>query len=57
MTSRAEYTVFGVIAKKYEELLRIIDTLEYGEIVIKKEAGKIVVVKETRSIKLPNNGG
>ncbi len=35
-----------------KELIDIVDGLMYGEIVIKKEAGKIVVIKETRSIKL-----
>jgi len=35
-----------------KELLEIINSLKYGEVIIKKEAGKIVVVKKTQSIKL-----
>lgn len=34
------------------KLFGIIDNLCYGEIAIKKEAGKIVVVKKTETIKL-----
>ncbi|MGB2808696.1 MAG: hypothetical protein WBC22_13210 [Sedimentisphaerales bacterium] len=39
---------------KLEEkvLIELINDLRYGEIVIKKEAGKIVVIKKTESIKL-----
>ena len=40
------------MTKQERELLDIIAGIIYGEIVIKKEAGKIVVVKETKSIKL-----
>ena len=35
-----------------KEIIEIIDGLAYGEIVIKKEAGKVVVIKKTESIKL-----
>jgi hypothetical protein len=35
-----------------KELLEIVKSLKYGEIVIKKEGGKIVHVKRTESIKL-----
>jgi hypothetical protein len=35
-----------------KELLEIVKELKYGEIVIKKEGGKIVHVKRTESIKL-----
>jgi hypothetical protein len=35
-----------------KEILDIIDGLSYGEIVIKKESGNIVVIKKTESIKL-----
>ena len=35
-----------------QELLNIIKSLSYGEILIKKEAGKIVLVKRTEAIKL-----
>lgn len=34
------------------ELIAIIDSVSYGEILIKKEAGHIVVIKKTKSIKL-----
>ena len=37
-----------------KQLLFIIETLIYGEIVIKKESGKIVHIKRTESIKLDN---
>ena len=40
------------MTKQERELLDIIAGVKYGEIVIKKEAGKIVVIKETKSIKL-----
>jgi len=35
-----------------KQLLFIIESLSYGEIVIKKESGKIVHIKRTESIKL-----
>ena len=35
-----------------KEIIEIIDSLSYGEIVVKKEAGKIVHIKKTESIKL-----
>ena len=35
-----------------KELLEIVNDLKYGEIVIKKEGGKIVHIKRTESIKL-----
>jgi hypothetical protein len=35
-----------------KELLNIIKSLPYGEILVKKEAGKIVLVKRTETIKL-----
>jgi len=35
-----------------KELLEILNNLKYGEIVVKKEAGKIVHVVEKKSIKL-----
>jgi len=35
-----------------KEIIAMIDNLPYGEIVIKKEAGNIVVIKKTESIKL-----
>jgi len=35
-----------------KELLEIVNDLKYGEIVIKKENGKIVHIKRTESIKL-----
>ena len=35
-----------------KQLLFIIESLPYGEIVIKKESGKIVHIKRTESIKL-----
>jgi len=35
-----------------KELIEIIDGLVYGEILIKKEAGKVVAIKKTESIKL-----
>lgn len=38
-----------------KELIEIIDRLCYGKIVIKKEAGKVVVIKRTESIKLCEN--
>jgi hypothetical protein len=34
------------------QLIPIIRALMYGEVVVKKEGGKIVVVKKTESIKL-----
>ena len=37
-----------------KQLLFIIETLLYGEIVIKKESGRIVHIKRTESIKLDN---
>ena len=40
------------MTKQERELLDIIARVEYGEIIIKKEAFKIVVIKETKSIKL-----
>ena len=38
--------------KEKDEILEIIDQVEYGEVIIKKEAGKIVVIKEVISRKL-----
>jgi len=38
--------------EEYRKLFALIEGLQYGEIVIKKEAGRIVVVKKTESIKL-----
>ena len=35
-----------------KELLEIVKGLKYGEIIIKKEGGKIVHIKRTESIKL-----
>ena len=35
-----------------KEIIEIIDRVKFGEIIIKKEAGKIVLVKKTKSIKL-----
>ena len=35
-----------------KEIIEIIDNLSYGEIVVKKEAGKIVHIKKTESVKL-----
>ena len=35
-----------------KEIIAMIDNLLYGEILIKKEAGKVVVIKKTESIKL-----
>jgi hypothetical protein len=35
-----------------KEILAIVNNLQYGEIIIKKEGGKVVVVKKTESIKL-----
>jgi len=35
-----------------KQINSLIETLIYGELVIKKEGGKIVVVKRTESIKL-----
>jgi len=35
-----------------KEIIAMIDNLLYGEIVIKKEAGNIVVIKKTESVKL-----
>lgn len=37
---------------KANEIIEIIDGVTYGEIVIKKEAGHIVVIKKIESIKL-----
>ena len=42
------------MSEENKELLDIITNLQYGEIVIKKESGKIVVIKRTESIKLSN---
>jgi len=38
--------------KEKKEIIEILEDLVYGEVVIKKEAGKVVVVKKTESIKL-----
>lgn len=38
--------------KEKKEIIEILENLVYGEVVIKKEAGKVVVVKKTESIKL-----
>ena len=38
--------------KEKKEIIEILEGLVYGEVVIKKEAGKVVVVKKTESIKL-----
>lgn len=38
--------------KEKEEITRLIEDLMYGEIVIKKEGGKIVQIKRTESIKI-----
>ena len=40
------------MTKQERELLDIIARVVYGEVIIKKEAGKIVVIKETKAIKL-----
>lgn len=40
------------LEKEKEEILRLIDNLRYGEIVIKKEGGRIVQIKRTESIKI-----
>ena len=37
---------------KEREILKIIESVLYGEVLIKKEAGKIVIIKKTVSIKL-----
>lgn len=43
--------------KEKKEIIEIIDGLSYGEIIIKKEAGKIVIIKKTESIKLSEKRG
>jgi len=40
--------------KQINEVLKIINSLNYGKIVINKQAGKIVNVKKEESIKLNN---
>jgi len=40
------------MTEQEKEIIALVNELQYGEIVIKKEAGKVVVVKRTESIKL-----
>ncbi len=40
------------IEKEKENILLLIENLKYGEIIIKKEGGKIVQIKRTESIKI-----
>lgn len=42
------------MTKQEREILDIIASVLFGEILVKKESGKIVIIKKTESIKLSN---
>ena len=52
MWPKLTHSVQATMTKQEEELLEIIRNLRYGEVIIKKEGGRVVIVKETKSIKL-----